>query len=123
MSYKVYAKAIARIEERGTLTGSALGEKLIAYLRAHGREKLLPKILTELRAGEAKQKIRRPLVEVASEKEKHEALRLAKDAGIDATDARVNHALIRGWRAKGNGALVDASAKRSLLELYRNITS
>jgi hypothetical protein len=123
MSYRVYAKAIGRIEERGSVTGVALADKLIAYLKARGREKLLPKILAELRAREAKEHVRRPLLEVASEKEKHEALRLSKEAGIETSNARVNHTLIRGWRAKGNGVLVDASAKRSLLQLYRNITS
>lgn len=123
MSAKVYAKAIGRIEERGALKGNALAEKLIAYLKARGREKLLPSILLELRAKEAREHMRRPIVEIASEQEKTEALSKAREAGIEGSDTRVNHALIRGWRAKGNGVLVDASAKRSLLELYRNITS
>jgi F0F1-type ATP synthase delta subunit len=119
---KVYAKAIENLLAKG---GDA--KMIVAQLRAHleerGRTKLLPGILRELKVLEARKANLAPSVEVASEAEAHAALAAAKKAGIDASKARVNHALIKGWRARSGGALIDRSAKQGLIDLYRRVTS
>ena len=101
----------------------ALISKLVEHLAATGRTKLLPQIHAELKKIAARRLALAPVVEVASEKEAAAALRAAAASGIVAKHARVNPALVKGWRARGHGMLVDRSAKRALVEMYRNVTS
>lgn len=71
----------------------------IEHLRRTGRLKLLPKVLDELRAEEAREKKLAPKKETAKE----------------------NPALISGWRSIENGILTDRSAKQALLAIYQNV--
>jgi F0F1-type ATP synthase delta subunit len=43
--------------------------------------------------------------------------------GIKATDVQVNPSLIKGWRILQKDTLIDRSAKKSLVDLYTNITN
>lgn len=75
--------------------------ELKAHLERTGRIKLLPAILRELRTKEARQKLLAPRKETVKE----------------------NPSLISGWRSLENGVLVDRSAKRALVDIYRKITA
>ena len=118
-SYARVLEITAELEDK-TVADAAVG-KLIAHLRSSGRLNLLPQILRELRRIAARRHALRPRVEVASEKEAAATLRAAAEAGIEAPRASVNKALVRGWRAWGNGVLVDRSAKRALIDIYQKI--
>lgn len=96
--------------------------KLVKHLKSAGRLKMLPQIARELRKVAARRYALRPVVEVAHLKEAPGALKAAREAGIDAAHASVNHTLIHGWRARSRGVLVDHSAKRALIEIYKNVT-
>lgn len=97
--------------------------KLIVHLKSEGRMNMLTKIARELKKVAARRQALRPRVEVASEKESAGALRAAATLGIIAKHAEVNHSLIRGWRAHGDGKLVDHSAKNALIQIYQKVTA
>jgi hypothetical protein len=94
----------------------------VAHLKAHGRLKLLPGILRELKRLEWRAHALDPHVEAASEVERSSAIEAAKKEGITAQSSSVNPELIRGWRARTQGALIDRSGKRALVDLYQAIT-
>jgi F0F1-type ATP synthase delta subunit len=120
---KLYAKAIDELAQTSGANAKKLAAQLSAHLAASGRSKLLPGILRELRILAARRAKLEPALEVASQAEADEALREAKKEGIIATKTRVNHDLIKGWRARSGGTLIDRSAKRSLIDLYRSVTT
>lgn len=122
MMQRTYAAALMRLRKGTGVSESALVKNLVAHLRERGRLKLLPGIARELRALYAREKTRTSVLEVAHAADTEEARHAARRAGIEAEDIRVNHALIRGWRATSHGVLVDTSAHRALVDLYRNIT-
>lgn len=120
---KAYAQALERLIAAGEAEAKAV-EKLVANLAARGRLKLLPLIRAELAASAArKSKSSVGRLEVAREEEKAEAIKAAKEAGIEAEHIVVNPALIRGWRARKAGLQVDRSGKRALVDLYRRIVN
>lgn len=112
---RTYAQVLARSDSRDT------ADKLVQHLKARGRAKLLPAILRELKEMQARMQTLAPTLEVAREADAHTAETAAKAEGIDAK-ARVNHALIRGWRARSGSKLIDRSGKRMLIDLYRSVT-
>ena len=120
---KLYAKAIDDLATREGTDAKKLVSDLMTHLHKSGRTKLLPGILRELNIIEARRAKLEPSVEVANEKEAAHALAEAKAAGIVATKAHVNPSLIKGWRARSGGTLIDKSAKRGLIDIYRNVTS
>lgn len=121
MNARVYASALERLGDSVTPDKAVKG--LVASLKASGRLKLLPAILREAKRKEAGKLATTPVVEVSRESEAKKALAQAKDAGVDAKEAIVNPVLLSGWRARGNGVLIDRSGKRNLLDLYRKIVS
>lgn len=118
---KTYAAALERLIKAGE-NETVLFEKLSRHLAAVGRAKLLPRIARELCTRAARARAAAPVVEIAREEDREPALREAGHLGF-AGEVRVNHSLIRGWRAKKSGTLVDRSAKRALVDIYRNITT
>ncbi|MFZ1987422.1 MAG: hypothetical protein WAV21_00075 [Minisyncoccia bacterium] len=122
ISARVYAKALARLSLKDAANKNAV-QNLVTHLRGAGRIKLLPAILSELKSIEARAAKLSPRVEVAREADVALSLAAARKEGIETTEARVNPNLVRGWRAMNKGMLVDRSAKHSLVELYRNITT
>ncbi len=117
----MYASALNRLDDSVAPEKAVAG--LIKNLKDKGRLKLLPAILRELRRMDAGKLATTPLVEVSRESEAQSALSAAKSAGIEASKVVVNPALLQGWRVRGNGKLIDRSAKSNLLDLYRKITS
>jgi F0F1-type ATP synthase delta subunit len=120
---KLYAKALDDLAHRDGANVKKLVADLTSHLKETGRTKLLPGILRQLKVIEARRAKLAPSVEVASEKESAHALKEAAARGISASKAQVNHALIKGWRARSGGTLIDKSAKRGLIDIYRNVTS
>ena len=98
-------------------------EKLVLHLKSTGRVKLLAGILQKLRAVAARKERMAPRVEVAHAGESTSALAEAAKEGIVAAHAQVNESLIKGFRARAGGKLVDRSAKRALIDLYQNLTT
>lgn len=110
-------------ESEDKAVADAAVEKLIAHLKSTGRMKMLGGIARELYKVDARRKALAPVVEVAHASEGGTALAAAAEAGITAKHAVVNHALIRGWRARGHGLLVDRSAKSALEDIYKKVTA
>lgn len=119
---KEYAQALARSLRDGT-DEQKLVEGLVAHLKAEGRMKLLPGILRELKALDARAQKAGTVLEVASEREVAGAISAANAAGISVSSAVVNPSLIKGWRARTEGNLTDRSAKQALVDLYQKITN
>jgi F0F1-type ATP synthase delta subunit len=119
---KLYAKALDDLAHKDGTNTKSLVADLTKHLVATGRTKLLPGILRQLKIIEARRAKLAPSVEVASQSEAAHALKEAAASGITATKAHVNHALITGWRARSGGTLIDRSAKRGLIDIYRNVT-
>lgn len=121
MNARVYARALNRLSSSVSAKDAVDG--LLKTLKAKGRLKLLPQILREMTAEEGKRLGTRAFVEVASEAEANEALAEARKEGIEVSEAVVVPSLLAGWRARGNGKLIDRSGKHNLVELYRKITN
>ncbi|KND51916.1 MAG: hypothetical protein ABA06_01500 [Parcubacteria bacterium C7867-001] len=119
---KEYAHAIAR-----SLTAGAdekkLFDGLMRHLKSVGRVKLLPRILRELKRDLVRASAHAPHVEAASEDDAAAAKKAAASVGIAVKKVEVNPSLIMGWRARLGSSLVDVSAKRALIDIYRNITN
>ena len=120
---KLYAQALFEASQKEGANAKTLVKNLARHLEADGRVKLLPAILRDLQRLDAAQAKLAPTVEVAHAHESAAALKSAKQYGIHAEHASVNPALIKGWRATDNGKLIDHSAKRELIDLYRSITA
>ncbi len=119
---KEYAHALARSLSQGT-DEAKLVDGLMKHLKEEGRMKLLPGILRELKALEARKDALAPSIEVASEDEREAAIAGARAMGIETNSVTVNPSLIRGWRARSGSALIDRSAKHALADLYQRITN
>ena len=118
---RVYAKTVLRLAAREHARPTDIVSGLVLHLKAHGRTKLLPAILRDIRTAHLRKQEVLPSLETASEKESVAAKKAAVAEGMETGKAIVNPSLIRGWRAQAGGILIDRSAKRSLIELYRNI--
>lgn len=119
---KQYAQAIFNLSQREGAHAAEIVRALRAHLKEVGREKLLPRILRELKRIEARTQSLVETFEVASEHEKKHAQIEAKELGVT-TDPVINHTLVTGWRSRTGSRVIDRSGKRALLELYRRIAS
>ncbi len=120
MLERTYATALSNAFSQGK-DASELVDGLVRHLKATGRMKLLPRIKQMLVEGEAYAKKTTSILEVARKEDEAEAVAEAKKEGIDVQEVRINDSLIRGWRARSKGMLIDRSAKHSLVEMYKNI--
>jgi F0F1-type ATP synthase delta subunit len=120
---RMYAQVLWDSSEQKNANPKELVAHLAKHLESQGRIKLLPGILRAFQTLAARNTKLTTSVEVSHANESAQALKEAAAHGILAEHAIVNPSLIKGWRASGEGKLVDASAKRSLIELYRKITT
>jgi F0F1-type ATP synthase delta subunit len=118
-----YAQAVWNLAHKDGADVSAVVKNLVANLKSHGKLKLLPGILQNLHRLEERNAKLAPMVEVAHAGDSAQALKEAAAHGIHAKHAQVNPSLIKGWRASSNGKLVDSSAKRSLIDLYKKVVT
>ena len=121
---QAYAQALMSLIEGGMEPKAAL-HALRESLKTRGREALLPRIALAFERLAARQIQKDTVViSIAREKDAHAAKREAKEIldqiGSDGNNVeiRVDETLIGGWRLEGRGALVDASFKKSLLDMY-----
>lgn len=114
----LYATVVEKLHKEGQTN---VVESLVAHLKRHGRLKLLPRILTKLKAHASRSQLDTPVLEVAREQDTASALKAAQSEGLTVADTIVNPTLIRGWRVRSRSALVDRSGKRGLIDLYQNI--
>ena len=117
-----YAKTVLRLAAREHARPKDIVSGLVLHLKTHGRLKLLPAILRDVRTTHMRRQGLLPSLEAATEKEGIAAKKAAVAEGVETRETVINPSLIRGWRARTGGILIDRSAKRSLIELYRNIT-
>lgn len=117
-----YAKKIAELASYDEHRALEATKMLIKGLKDRGELKQLPGILRDLRKEAAHRAALAPVVEVARKEDAASGLAAASAAGITAKEASVNPTLIRGWRARAGGVLVDRSGKRALIDLYRAVT-
>jgi len=117
-----YGKKLAELASHDEGRALAATEKLIQGLKARGELNRLPGILRSLKKEAARGAALAPVVEVGRAEDAAHAVSAARAAGITAENAKVNPSLIRGWRARAAGTLVDRSGKRALIDLYRSIT-
>lgn len=115
-----YAQAVFDLSRAPGAKAAALAERLVKHLEATGRQKLLPRILRELKRIDAQAQSFGEVLEAASEREKAAAEKEAGALGITAK-AQVNEELVSGWRARSGSRVIDRSGKRALLDLYRQI--
>ena len=119
-----YARLLESVVETGdAVAAEAAVTKLVAHLRSAGRMNMLSKIAHELRRVSARRQAIAPRVEVAHKKEEAAALRAAANFGIKASNVDVNPSLIHGWRARGDGKLIDRSAKHALAQIYQKVAN
>tara|TARA_B100000745_G_scaffold298696_1_gene247914 strand:- start:1662 stop:2018 length:357 start_codon:yes stop_codon:yes gene_type:complete len=117
MNARIYAAAL-----RESLEGKTASEqgkvltKFLKYVKARRHEKLLPGILASLKKG-GTEKGKETLI--VGRKKDVVAARKAAGTKVGAT---IDPNLVGGWQHFKDGVLTDASYKRSLMELYRNIT-
>ena len=118
-----YAQAVLLARTREGASDESVVTGLIRNLKETGRMKLLPGILRELKRPEARAAKTAPTLELASEKDRAAAEAVLAAAGVTPRETIVNPSLIRGWRARANGVLMDRSAKRALIDIYQKITN
>lgn len=118
--YTRLLEATAELEDKAA--SDAAVTKLIMHLKSSGRMNMLPQIARELRKIASRRHALRPTVEVAHANEAEAALRIAAHEGIVASHAKINPALIHGWRARSGDRLIDRTAKRALLTIYQKVT-
>lgn len=118
-TYTRLLETTAEVEE--TDAANTAVTRLIAHLKSTGRMRTLPRIVRELERVAARRVALRAIVEVASKEEGARALHASERAGISTKRFVVNPSLIRGWRARENGRLIDRSAKRALVQIYQRV--
>ena len=115
---ETYAQALVSLVQCGDVTVEEGVKNLSDSLRKTGKLKLLPAILTALRKYEYRTERSGSVIEVALQADAGVAKTEAGLAGITTERVIVNPSLIRGWRARGAGKLIDKSGKRFLVEVF-----
>lgn len=119
-----YAKGIDEAS-RGKRSAHELFAAVLLALKRRGHEKLMPRIYAELRKLQA----RRPAAEVRYAREADKAVALAKAkellAEVAPTELELceDPGLISGYAIRGSDFRYDASARRSLIELYKRLVA
>jgi F0F1-type ATP synthase delta subunit len=114
-----YASVLVRLVESGKTPKEAVAA-LVAVLKRHGREALLPRVARAFERTASRAALRtQTRITVA-----RAADAAAAQQAAGATDAHVtvDDSLIGGWRLEQNGILTDNSYKRHLLDIYHRAT-
>ena len=127
MLAKEYAQVLFELGSRGGANSTTLVKNLMQILKAKGHEKLLPRISAEYERLQQNSGGKGILVRVADEKARkdglHKAHALAEQYSLSTSLIRVvdDPNLIQGYAIEGPGFRFDASARASLLNLYRHL--
>ncbi len=125
---QAYAQALWTIIEKGMKPEDAV-RAMHDKLKGDGREALMPRIAKAFeRLATAMSARDAVTLTVADATHEHAALKSAGAAlskiGVEAKEVqlRTDATLIGGWRLEGKEALIDASYKKQLLEIYTSAT-
>jgi F0F1-type ATP synthase delta subunit len=126
---RMYAQALWEMAEKGMEPKKAVSA-LYEHLKLRGREALMPRIAKAFERLAARDDGKNTVtLTVAHEKDAHKAKSHIRDmlkkfqvAEADVA-IRLDGSLIGGWRLEGKESLVDASFKKSLLEMYNRATA
>lgn len=118
-----YALELAQALDCADVNEDVLVENLIKNLRSRGREKLLPSIVRELKKIRMQERKKEPCVEIAREEDREKVRAGVDELGVSTYSVTVNPTLVRGWRVRAQGRLIDNTTKKALIELYRVIIS
>lgn len=127
MHAQEYAQALFELKPKTAHEQSSMVKNLVALLNSKGHEKLLPRIVAEYERLLERAHMGGVQVTVADETSRKEALHkahaLAETYNVDTSSIRVTEDdhLIKGYAIEGPGFRYDASARGSLLSLYRHL--
>ena len=117
MNARAYATALTEaLKGKTTAEQSKVVTQFIKYVKVRKHEGILPAVAAQLERGVSTKKEESLVVA-----KKKDLVRARKEAGTK-VGAIINPSLVGGWQHYKDGVLTDASYKRSLIELYRNIT-
>ncbi|XKT75052.1 MAG: hypothetical protein ACJKSS_02700 [Patescibacteria group bacterium UBA2103] len=112
-----YSKALKEaLQDKTPAEQKKVLAQFLSRIKRMRHAKLLPAILSQLEKGDGNKG--KELLVVGKRKD---VARARKEAGTK-VGAVINKDLIGGWQHYKDGILTDTSYKRSLVELYRNIT-
>ena len=122
---KEYAQALLTVTRSRSEAGKrTLLPRLREILKRRGHEKLLPRIFAEYEKLLERQTKRGVKVSFARERDRTQALKAAKEFAaekITEMELCLEPALVSGFIISGANTRYDASGKRALLELYRQL--
>jgi len=127
-----YAEALYRaLEGKNESDSKKIFARFRNVLSARGHDRLLPSVAHELEKIMAREKDRNEVVLVTADnksvsKWSHAYDHYEKEGTIPEHSTRrdaVDETIIGGFQIKMKGTLIDGSYKKSLVELYRSITS
>lgn len=111
-----YSKALKEaLKDKAPAEQKKVLTQFLKRIKTMRHEKLLPTILLQLKKDTKEEK------ELLIVGRKKDVTRARKEANTK-VGAVINKDLIGGWQHYKDGVLTDYSYKRSLVELYRNIT-
>jgi len=117
MNARHYATALTEaLKDKTTAQKGKVVTQFISQINKRKHQGLLPGIISHLKRGVSAKGDETLIVG-----RKKDVVRARKEAGTK-VGAIINPNLIGGWQHYKDGMLTDTSYKRSLIELYRNIT-
>ncbi len=125
MNPQGYSEAVYTAVHNGTEVKTAL-ERLGNILKKHGHESLYPRILKSLQTRFAQDALRGTakvrLAKDADEKRYKKEIEAFMEANkLSDSETIVDETIIGGYVFEGGGSRVDASYKKSLLNIYKNL--
>ena len=117
MNARTYATALTEaLKGKTTAEQTKVVTRFVTYVKSRKHEGILPAVAAQLERGITTEKEESLVVA-----KKGDLVRARKEAGTK-VGAIINPNLVGGWQHYKDGVLTDASYRRSLIELYRNIT-
>lgn len=117
MNARHYAIALSEaLRGKNATEQSKVVDAFMRKIEERKHKGILPGVLAHLKRGIVEKKEEALVVA-----KKKDLVRARKEAGTK-VGAIINPNLVGGWQHYKDGVLTDASYKRSLIELYRNIT-
>jgi len=117
MNARHYATALREaLKDKTTAQQGKVVTQFISEIKKRKHQGLLPGVIAHLKRGTSKKGEETLIVG-----RKKDVVHARKEAGTK-VGAIINPNLIGGWQHYKDGMLTDTSYKRSLIELYRNIT-
>lgn len=119
-----YARAIYEAHEESATSDAEFIANVMQALKRRHHAKILPQILEEYRKYEMAAEAQGLTLRLAQESERQKALAALKE--LDATEEKeartiIDQNLIKGFVVEGKDFRYDASAKRTLIDLYKRL--